>query len=154
MLRTLWTALWRVAALVAVLQLLSILAVQVFSQSVVVNDRALFGLIHRFDFIIVLAVIASFILVRSWHEMPGRSFQWGLLLIVSGGLSNLLDRLIHGGVIDIFRFFDLFIFNAADLLITIGVGMILLTWWQTKEHDPGADHARKRDDSLKGHKET
>lgn len=52
---------------------------------------------------------------------------FGLLLILSGAISNLVDRIHFGCVIDFIdlRFWP--IFNLADILITAGVIMLLIT---------------------------
>ena len=52
----------------------------------------------------------------------------GLLLILTGGLSNLLDRLILGYVTDwlFLPFFPHSIFNLADLYITLGLILSLV----------------------------
>lgn len=51
---------------------------------------------------------------------------WGLELILIGAFSNLLDRLIHGSVIDYLLIPGLTIFNLADLSIIAGV--VILFW--------------------------
>ncbi len=55
------------------------------------------------------------------------AFEIGLIL--AGGVSNLLDRFVHGGVVDYVYWhcgFDFAIFNFADVMIDLGVGLILL----------------------------
>ena len=48
-----------------------------------------------------------------------------LIMILSGGLGNLIDRSIRGHVIDFIHFYyetySFYIFNFADTFITIGV---------------------------------
>jgi len=56
----------------------------------------------------------------------------GLSLVMAGGLSNLLDRILrHGLVTDFVTIrigpFQTGIFNAADVLIMIGVSLIICT---------------------------
>jgi signal peptidase II len=49
-----------------------------------------------------------------------------LVFILSGAVSNLIDRIVHGCVID---FIDLKfwpVFNSADIYITIGVAMLII----------------------------
>ncbi len=50
-------------------------------------------------------------------------------LILAGGVSNIFDRFIHGGVVDYIYWhcgFEFAVFNFADVIINIGVGLILL----------------------------
>lgn len=50
-------------------------------------------------------------------------------LLLAGGISNIFDRFIHGGVVDYVYWhcgFDFAIFNLADVLIDIAVVMILI----------------------------
>lgn len=59
-------------------------------------------------------------------------------LITGGGLSNILDRLLHGAVIDYFNIqhipFWHYIFNTADVMIHLGLWpLLLLTWLSTKK---------------------
>ena len=67
----------------------------------------------------------------SRHEPESRLSPMALGLIMGGALGNLLDRLIHGEVID---FLDVHLwngytwptFNIADSAIVVGVGLMIL----------------------------
>ena len=56
----------------------------------------------------------------------------GYILVLAGGISNLLDRvfnankILDGAVIDMINLFDLVTINLADILITLGVLTIFL----------------------------
>lgn len=50
-----------------------------------------------------------------------RERRWIAALILSGGVSNFIDRLVYGGVRDWLRVGWLPAFNLADLAITLGV---------------------------------
>ncbi len=56
----------------------------------------------------------------------------GYILVLAGGVSNLLDRAINaknildGAVIDMINLFDLVTINLADILITLGILTIFL----------------------------
>ena len=56
--------------------------------------------------------------------------EWGLLIIISGAISNIIDRIFNGYVIDFiyFHYKDFFwpAFNFADIYITIGIIMIVI----------------------------
>ena len=49
-----------------------------------------------------------------------------LSMIAGGALGNMIDRLLHGYVIDMFPFFGWFVFNVADVGVVAGV--ILCGW--------------------------
>lgn len=50
------------------------------------------------------------------------------MLILGGGIGNLIDRVLHGVVVDYvnFLFVDFAIFNFADICITTGVALLML----------------------------
>lgn len=59
-----------------------------------------------------------------------RMFSWALSLILGGALGNVIDRLVHGYVVDFIQvhygraYFPAF--NIADSAITIGAGLLIL----------------------------
>ncbi len=58
-----------------------------------------------------------------WH-------QWGLGLVIGGAAGNMIDRFLHGAVVDFLDFYlfgqPMWIFNLADAAITVGVALLLL----------------------------
>jgi len=56
----------------------------------------------------------------------------GFFLIFFGGIYNLNKRMTTGCVEDFLSFFSFFHFNFADIMITIGVILLLLTIWKKK----------------------
>ncbi len=62
----------------------------------------------------------------------------GLAFVAGGGLSNWIDRLLHGGAVTDFISFGLGslrtgIFNLADVSIVAGVALLLLLWRRPDE---------------------
>lgn len=58
-----------------------------------------------------------------------------IAFIFAGGVSNIFDRFIHGGVVDYVYWhcgFNFAIFNLADVLIDFGVVLILWLNWYKK----------------------
>ncbi len=47
-------------------------------------------------------------------------------MVVAGGVSNLIDRMLWGSVMDFIPFFGLWTFNIADLSISVGVILLLI----------------------------
>ncbi len=78
------------------------------------------------------AVVISIVLVIWLRRLPAseRWMRWALALLLGGALGNLIDRLVHGHVIDFIHvYYDRWhypIFNIADCGITIGAIMILI----------------------------
>lgn len=68
------------------------------------------------------------------YFMYGSLFKrhWvGLGFIVGGGVANVIDRFVHGAVVDYVYWhywFEFAIFNFADVCIDIGVGILLVQW--------------------------
>jgi signal peptidase II len=85
------------------------------------------GFFYAFWMIIIGSVIFQFIKQSSFGvRLP-------LMLILSGGISNLIDRLVHGCVVD---FIDLKfwpVFNLADLYITLGIIFIFVDLFRNKK---------------------
>jgi len=82
-----------------------------------------------FVFISTVAIIA---ILMIYHQTPKehRMVRTGLILIFSGAIGNIIDRIVYKEVID---FLDIFYegyhwpaFNFADSCITIGVGLMIL----------------------------
>jgi signal peptidase II len=71
-----------------------------------------------------------------------RALTAGFGLIIGGALGNLIDRLVYGKVADFFHFYgfgyDWYVFNIADLAITLGAVAILYDVLKP-EHSPTSD---------------
>jgi len=59
-----------------------------------------------------------------------RLFSWALALILGGALGNVIDRLLHGSVVDFiqlhWRGAAFPSFNVADSAITVGAALLIL----------------------------
>ena len=75
---------------------------------------------------LIIIIVVVFIILIKGTELGG-------LLILSGGLSNFIDRLWRGGVVDWIRI-PLFFwsFNLADVMITMGVILLILNQNESK----------------------
>ncbi len=77
----------------------------------------------------ILAVAALFLWMSNAASRP---VAVSIGLIVGGALGNLIDRLLHGAVADFFSFhyagFYWYIFNIADVAITVGVIGLIVGW--------------------------
>ena len=80
-----------------------------------------------------LAVVMSAILLFWLKKLPNQlnTETWGINLVLGGAIGNLIDRVIAGRVTD---FIDFYIgtwhyatFNIADVAITVGAGLLILS---------------------------
>ena len=93
------------------------------------NTGGAFGILQGQQalFLIVTSVVLlSCIVLLMGHFFHGKWIIFGLVMVISGGVGNLIDRALFGKVVDFFQFgfFDFPIFNVADILVVCG--MILL----------------------------
>ncbi|OGD62548.1 hypothetical protein A2160_05885 [Candidatus Beckwithbacteria bacterium RBG_13_42_9] len=89
-----------------------------FPKLVVLNQNGLLGIFPWWWGGISLFIIGLWFLRE-------RTYNWELCLILAGGVSNLLDRFLWGGVVDFPIFGFLPAFNLADLMIDLGIILIL-----------------------------
>ena len=63
--------------------------------------------------------------------------RFSLLIVIGGALGNLYDRLKYNGVLDFIDFhvgnFHWFIFNVADIFITLGIISMILIEFNSKK---------------------
>ncbi len=74
---------------------------------------------------LALAALAGWFIRKKpnlWWE------RWTFILIFSGGIGNLIDRIAHGSVVDFFAttFIDFAVFNVADCFVCVGAGLLAL----------------------------
>lgn len=98
------------------------------------NRGAVFGFMQGSNYI--LAVLSTIVcigliiyLVKTLKK--GKTPVFGIYLVIAGGISNVIDRLVRGYVIDFIDTPFIATFNIADMLIVIGVFFIVLS--QLKE---------------------
>jgi signal peptidase II len=82
-------------------------------------------------FFVALGIAAAAFIVWLLRRHGGqRMFGWALALILGGALGNVIDRLVHGHVVDFVQvhwqqhYFPAF--NVADSAITIGAMLLIL----------------------------
>ena len=78
---------------------------------------------------LLLVIFITRYLVKN-YKILDKKLITGLLLVLSGGISNLLDRLFRGYVIDYLDITEILsfpVFNIADSLIVVGVVIMIIT---------------------------
>lgn len=85
------------------------------------------GLISIIISSVLIIVLLVFIIVKR-NEI--KNFM-PYILILSGGFSNLIDRIFRGYVIDYISVFKFAIFNIADSFVVIGILMLVFIYIKT-----------------------
>ena len=98
------------------------------------NDGAAFGMLddHRWVFLVlstVMIIALIFYIVK--YKPSSKWVMTSLILIVGGGIGNMIDRCSLGVVTDFIDFCAfpklwMYIFNVADCAVTIGGGLMIL----------------------------
>ncbi len=87
------------------------------------NDKIIYNLLTFIIFIIILIIF--FMVLKSYGLK-----KYSLLMILGGAIGNVYDRIFYGAVPDFIDFhignFHWFIFNVADIFITLGVIFMII----------------------------
>lgn len=89
------------------------------------NTGAAFGSFSQSTTLLTVvtgAVILVGIILIATKKIKSKFYLTCAVLIISGGLGNLIDRIFRGYVIDFIdvQFTDFAVFNFADILVTVG----------------------------------
>ncbi len=115
----------------------------VFELSYLENRGAAFGVLQnqKFFFLFV-GVIILFVIVFVLFKIPDKKkynmLHVFLILIASGGIGNMIDRLRFDYVVDFLSFvlINFPIFNVADMYVTVAmIGLAILILFVYKEED-------------------
>ena len=88
------------------------------------------GYIGRWFLVIAISGILGYLLFLIYKKTPEHKLELiSLILIISGGLGNLVDRAFLGYVVDFVHVFyqnySFYVFNLADSYITVGIILYL-----------------------------
>ena len=106
------------------------------------NKGIAFGLFsygEKFEYNLLTGLIIMIIAIVFWMIIKTKGFEkYGFLMILGGALGNIFDRLYYSAVpdfIDIYyKNFHWFVFNVADIFITVGVLMLIINEITIKNH--------------------
>lgn len=101
-----------------------------FSIFYVRNKGAAFSILED-NTILIVVISVIFIVILDYYIRKEKSFtKLGVIslgMIMGGIFGNLMDRIIYHSVIDYLSFLKFPIFNLADIGITVGVGLLLIS---------------------------
>jgi signal peptidase II len=106
------------------------------------NKGIAFGLFsygEKFEYNLLTGLIIMIIAIVFLMIIKTKGFEkYGFLMILGGALGNIFDRLYYSAVpdfIDIYyKNFHWFVFNVADIFITVGVLMLIINEITIKNH--------------------
>ena len=142
-----------VAALVGIDQLIKLWAVQalepvgalpfiphVVELRFVLNQGMAFSLLSGKQLFLVLSTSAALLLVAYWlffRSRGKRLQQAALILVLGGGIGNLIDRVLNGEVVDYLNllFMRFAVFNFADICVCVGVALWVLVILLEETHE-------------------
>ena len=98
----------------------------------VLNDGMAFSMLSgQQTFLILFTSVA--LAVVAWLLFTGKMFgrvgNIGWLLVLAGGIGNLIDRVMNQQVVDYINllFMNFAVFNFADICVCCGVGLLILS---------------------------
>lgn len=110
------------------------------------NTGAAFSILEQHTWLLsavsaVVVLVMSYLIIR--HYFDGTLGKIAAMLVLAGGMGNLLDRVIFGYVTDMIRtLFIVFpVFNVADCCITIGAPLLFLYLLLRKDEPAPAEEA-------------
>lgn len=94
------------------------------------NTGAAFSMLSDKTFLLTVAtviILAVCLVVIFSGKLRSKFAQLCLVIIVSGGIGNVIDRILYGFVVDFIEpvFVDFAVFNFADCCITVGAFMLI-----------------------------
>ena len=106
------------------------------------NYGAAFGFLDtsgaRIYFLVAAGLFALLVVIAlATNFITGRLSRWCLVLVAAGGLGNMIDRLLYGYVVDMFKveLFNFPVFNVADIFITVFAILFVLAMFFEKPDD-------------------
>ena len=105
----------------------------------VLNQGMAFSLLSGKQLFLILATSAALLLVAYvlFFRSRGKYLQQAaLILVLGGGIGNLIDRVLNGEVVDYINllFMRFAVFNFADICVCVGVALWVLVIFLEETH--------------------
>ena len=110
----------------------------------VLNQGMAFSLLSGKQLFLIAATSAALLLVAYalFFRSRGKYLQQAaLILVLGGGIGNLIDRVLNGEVVDYINllFMRFAVFNFADICVCVGVARWVLVIFLAESHSGNAD---------------
>ncbi len=96
----------------------------------VYNYGAAYGIFQNQRIALIGVSIAVLIACWVFRHMiiTSRWSMVGVVILVGGAIGNLMDRVVHGFVIDFINIHIIPVFNVADMCINLGIGCFIVEY--------------------------
>ena len=103
----------------------------IFFEDSVRNYGAAFSLLQGLNVLFIIVAIAVICLIIYYsNKIRNVNIQIAMGFVLGGALSNMIDRVIYGGVIDFIKIGIMPVFNLADVFNVIGGLTIIYYLWR------------------------
>ncbi len=101
----------------------------------VLNDRMFFGIAGSNIIGIIFAALVILLILRFIQRLEGYEIIFAEI-VLAGGITNILERLFSGGVIDYIYLKPFPSFNISDALIVFGLASLIFLRIKKHPHNP------------------
>lgn len=98
----------------------------------VLNDGMAFSMLSGAKWLLIGVTSVALLGLIYWtlfrRAKQSKLEHAALLLVIGGGIGNLIDRVLHGYVVDFFAttFMNFAVFNVADCFVVVGVALLFI----------------------------
>jgi len=112
--------------------------------SLVLNNGIAFGLFSLeknfyYNILTSIIILIAIFIIFLGYRAPNLIEKLSYLMIAGGASGNIFDRLYYSSVVDFIDItinnFHWFIFNVADIFITLGIVILLIREFLNKKHE-------------------
>ena len=110
-----------------------------FHITFVLNPGAAFGIFEYHQWLFLVTAAAFCAVFLAFYERLRRSgtlIHYGSVALAAGAVSNMIDRVRTGHVVDFFDFRIWPVFNVADIAIVLGTAAVLWAFFVQKKELP------------------
>ncbi len=91
-----------------------------------ININGTLGILPWWVSILSILILITILVINYIKNKNINQIDILFIMIISAGISNLYDRIIYGGVVDFIAVGNFPVFNIADVIISVGVGLLIL----------------------------